>query len=117
MKVMILLLILCSFALAQQTTKPTWGCSIRPPTDKVEDFLTLDCKERDSGKAFVLDIPKKEWPKEWSLPGEREFYFGAVENGLRVAIKTPATHCDTEFHRAFGGNRVQSQLCGVMFPE
>jgi hypothetical protein len=93
----------------------TWGCTIAQPTDKVSDIVTLNCKEKDSDKTFVLDIPKAEWPKEWALWGEQEFYYGTHINGQKFAVRTPPTHCDTRFDRQFGGNRNQDQLCGVMF--
>lgn len=111
MKIITLIIALCVSAMAQQH-EITWGCALRPATDKVSDTWTLDCKEKaDETKTFILDIPKPEWPEEWSL-GQREFYYGTHIEGKRFAIKTPPTFCDTEYLR---GNQIQSQLCGVMF--
>lgn len=105
-------------ASAQQPTAPlsvTWGCAIRNPTDKVESFVTLDCKERaDETKTFPLYIPRASWPKEWGTFGAREFLYGIGEEGSRFAIRTKPTHCDMEFD--VGGDRNQDQMCGVMFP-
>ncbi len=114
MKILLIILLLALSAPAQ--SKIAWGCKIQPATDTVSDTVTLDCREKDADKAFILDIPKTAWPKEWSLPGEREFYYGIFVDGKKFAIGTRPTHCDTEFDRQFGGNRNQDQLCGVMFP-
>ena len=94
----------------------TWGCAIRNPTDKVESFVTLDCKEKaDESVTFVLDIPKASWFKEWGTIGSREFYYGTGSEGHRFAIRTKATHCDMEYD--VSGSRNQDQMCGVMFPK
>jgi len=114
MKISLLILVLCVPIMAQEKPLITWGCAMRPPTDKVEDFITLDCVMKESGKAFVLDVPKTSWFKEWSLPGQREFYYGGGKEGSRYAVKTAPTHCDTEFD--VSGSRNQDQMCGIMFP-
>lgn len=113
MKILLIILMLAIPAGAQN--KIAWGCKIQPPTDTVSDTLTLDCAEKDSAKTFVLDIPKTAWPKEWSLPGQREFYYGTFVNGQKFAIGTAPTHCDTEFD--VSGSRNQDQMCGIMFPK
>lgn len=113
MKILLIVLLLALAAPAQ--SKITWGCKIREATDTVSDTVTLDCQSKDQKEAFVLAIPKTEWPKEWSLPGQREFYYGTVKDGKHVAVSTKPTHCDTEFDAS--GSRNQDQMCGIMFPK
>jgi hypothetical protein len=111
-----IILCLCASAFAQE---PTWGCKIRQSTDVVTDVVTLDCRDKGSKETFVLDIPRSKWFPEWTLPGEQEFYYGIVENGIRYAVKTKLTACDTQFRSQFGGggNRISDQLCGKMFKD
>jgi hypothetical protein len=109
-------LLLCVPAMAQDKPVVDWGCKIRELKD---DVVTLDCRDKgDDGATFILDIPRSKWFPEWATIGEREFYYGVKDkDGRRFAIRTPPTHCDTEYSRPFGGNRISFQLCGKMFTD